>query len=413
LSYEFFIGMRYTRARRRSQFVSFVSVVSVVCIAIGMIVLITVLSVMNGFQREIRNRILGVASHLELRGTGGSLTGWQSVAAQAARHEQVVATAPFVNAQGLLTHGSAVRGVLVRGILPDQEERVADIGRHMRNGRLKNLKPGEYGVVLGVDLARALGAALGDKVVLVAPQGQVTPAGIVPRLRQLTVVGVFEVDHQEFDSSLALVALEDAQKIFRFGDGVSGVRLKLKDLFQSRTVGRELARALGPDIYDSDWTQQHRNLLRAVQLEKRMMFFVVFLIIIVAAINIVSSLVMVVTDKQADIAILRTLGAAPSSIMKIFIIQGTVIGLVGTGLGLIGGISLALNVETVVPFIEHLFGFKFFAKDVYLISDVPSEVQAADVLLTALFSFAVTLLATIYPSWRAAKVKPAEALRYE
>jgi len=413
LSYEFFIGMRYTRARRRSQFVSFVSVVSVVCIAIGMIVLITVLSVMNGFQREIRNRILGVASHLELRGTGGSLTGWQGVAAQAARHEQVVATAPFVNAQGLLTHGSAVRGVLVRGIVPDQEERVADIGRHMRNGRLENLKPGEYGVVLGVDLARALGAALGDKVVLVAPQGQVTPAGIVPRLRQLTVVGVFEVDHQEFDSSLALVALEDAQKIFRFGDGVSGVRLKLKDLFQSRTVGRELARALGPDIYDSDWTQQHRNLLRAVQLEKRMMFFVVFLIIIVAAINIVSSLVMVVTDKQADIAILRTLGAAPSSIMKIFIIQGTVIGLVGTGLGLIGGISLALSVETVVPFIEHLFGFKFFAKDVYLISDVPSEVQAADVLLTALFSFAVTLLATIYPSWRAAKVKPAEALRYE
>jgi len=413
LSYEFFIGMRYTRARRRSQFVSFVSVVSVVCIAIGMIVLITVLSVMNGFQREIRNRILGVASHLELRGTGGSLTGWQGVAAQAARHEQVVATAPFVNAQGLLTHGSAVRGVLVRGIVPDQEERVADIGRHMRNGRLENLKPGEYGVVLGVDLSRALGAALGDKVVLVAPQGQVTPAGIVPRLRQLTVVGVFEVDHQEFDSSLALVALEDAQKIFRFGDGVSGVRLKLKDLFQSRAVGRELARALGPDIYDSDWTQQHRNLLRAVQLEKRMMFFVVFLIIIVAAINIVSSLVMVVTDKQADIAILRTLGAAPSSIMKIFIIQGTVIGLVGTGLGLIGGISLALNVETVVPFIEHLFGFKFFAKDVYLISDVPSEVQAADVLLTALFSFAVTLLATIYPSWRAAKVKPAEALRYE
>ena len=413
MSYEFFIGMRYTRARRRSQFVSFVSVVSVVCIAIGMIVLITVLSVMNGFQREIRNRILGVASHLELRGTGGSLTGWQGVAAQAARHEQVVATAPFVNAQGLLTHGSAVRGVLVRGIVPDQEERVADIGRHMRNGRLENLKPGEYGVVLGVDLSRALGAALGDKVVLVAPQGQVTPAGIVPRLRQLTVVGVFEVDHQEFDSSLALVALEDAQKIFRFGDGVSGVRLKLKDLFQSRAVGRELARALGPDIYDSDWTQQHRNLLRAVQLEKRMMFFVVFLIIIVAAINIVSSLVMVVTDKQADIAILRTLGAAPSSIMKIFIIQGTVIGLVGTSLGLIGGISLALNVETVVPFIEHLFGFKFFAKDVYLISDVPSEVQAADVLLTALFSFAVTLLATIYPSWRAAKVKPAEALRYE
>jgi lipoprotein-releasing system permease protein len=283
----------------------------------------------------------------------------------------------------------------------------------MRSGRLENLKPGEYGVVLGVDLARALGVGQRDKVVLVAPQGQVTPAGILPRLRQLTVVGLFEVDHQEFDSSLALIALEDAQRIFRFGDDVSGVRLKLKDLFLSRVVARDLARAMGPDIYASDWTMQHANLLRAVQIEKRMMFFVVFLIIVVAAINIVSSLVMVVTDKQADIAILRTLGAAPSGIMKIFVIQGTVIGIVGTGLGLIGGISLALNVETVVPFIETLFGFKFFAKDVYLISDVPSEVQAPDVVLTAVFSFAVSLLATIYPSWRAAKVNPAEALRYE
>jgi lipoprotein-releasing system permease protein len=405
--------MRYTRARRRSHFISFVSLVSVICIALGMIVLITVLSVMNGFQREIRTRILGVASHLQLSGRGGTLTGWEGVAARAERHGEVVATAPFVTAQGLLTHGSAVRGALVRGILPEQEDRVADIGRHMRSGRLENLKPGEFGVVLGAALARALGASLGDKVVLVAPQGQVTPAGIVPRLRSLTVVGMFEVDHYEFDSSLALLALEDAQRIFRFGDAVSGVRLKLKDLFQSRAVGADLARGLGPDIYPSDWTQQHANLLRAVQLEKRMMFFVVFLIIIVAAINIVSSLVMVVTDKQADIAILRTLGAAPSSIMRIFIIQGTAIGLVGTGLGLIGGIALALNVETVVPVIETLFGFKFFSPEVYLISDVPSEVQAPDVVLTALFSFAVTLLATIYPSWRAAKVNPAEALRYE
>ena len=413
MSYEFFIGMRYTRARRRSQFISFVSLVSVICIALGMIVLITVLSVMNGFQREIRTRILGVASHVQLGGASGTLADWQSVAARAARHEQVIATAPFINAQALLTHGSAVRGVLVRGILPEQEDRVADIGRHMRNGRLENLKPGEYGVVLGVDLARALGVMQGDRVVLIAPQGQVTPAGILPRLRQLTVVGVFEVDHQEFDSSLALLSLEDAQRIFRFGDEVSGVRLKLKDLFLSRLVARDLARGLGPDIYASDWSMQHANLLRAVQIEKRMMFFVVFLIIVVAAINIVSSLVMVVTDKQADIAILRTLGAAPSGIMKIFVIQGTVIGIVGTSLGLIGGISLALNVETVVPFIETLFGFKFFAKDVYLISDVPSEVQTPDVVLTAVFSFAVSLLATIYPSWRAAKIKPAEALRYE
>jgi lipoprotein-releasing system permease protein len=413
LSFEFFIGTRYTRAKRRNHYVSFVSFVSVLCIALGMTVLITVLSVMNGFQREIRTRILGVASHVQISGAGGTLTDWRKVAAEAARHEQVIATAPYVHAQGLLTHGSAVRGVIVRGILPEQEEKVADIGRHMRTGRLESLQPGEYGVVLGVDLARNLGAQPGDRIILVAPQGQVTPAGIVPRLRQLTVTGIFNVDHQEFDSALALVALEDAQRIFRLGDAVSGVRLKLKDLFQSRQVARDLAGALGPNIYASDWTMQHANLLRAVQIEKRMMFFVVFLIIVVAAINIVSSLVMVVTDKQADIAILRTLGAAPSSIMRIFVIQGTIIGIVGTGLGLIGGISLALNVETVVPFIENVFGFKFFAKDVYLISEVPSEVQRPDIILTALFSFFVCVLATIYPSWRASRISPAEALRYE
>ncbi len=413
VSYELFIGLRYTRARRSSQFISFVSFISVLCIALGMTVLITVLSVMNGFQREIRTRILGVASHVQLSGAKGTLADWRSVAAEAARHEQVLATAPFVAAQGLLTNGPAVRGAIVRGVLPEQEERVADIGRHMRSGSLGNLKPGEYGVVLGVDLARGLGAAQGDRVVLVAPQGQVTPAGVIPRLRQLTVVGIFEVDHQEFDSALALLALEDAQRIFRFGESVSGVRLKLKDLFQSRPVAREIVQQMGHDVYASDWTMQHANLLRAVQLEKRMMFFVVFLIIVVAAINIVSSLVMVVTEKQADVAILRTLGAASSSIMKIFMIQGTVIGVVGVLLGLLGGISLALNVETVVPFIESLFGFKFFSKDVYVISDVPSEVHAWDVALTALFSFAVTFLATIYPSWRAAKINPAEALRYE
>ena len=413
LSYEFFIGTRYTRAKRRNHYVSFVSFVSVLCIALGMTVLITVLSVMNGFQREIRTRILGVASHVQVSGAGGTLADWKRVAAAAARHEQVVATAPFVSAQGLLTNGSAVRGAFVRGILPEQEARVADIGNHMRSGRLESLRPGEFGIVLGAELARALGVVTGEKVVMIAPQGQVTPAGVIPRMKQFTVVGIFGVDHYEYDSGLALMHLQDAQILFRLGDAVSGVRLKLKDLFQSGTVARELARSLGPDVYASDWTLQHANLLRAVQIEKRMMFFVVFLIIVVAAINIVSSLVMVVTDKQADIAILRTLGAAPMSIMKIFVIQGTIIGIVGTGLGLIGGISLALNVETVVPFIESLFGFKFFAKDIYLISDVPSEVQRPDIVLIALFSFVVCLLATIYPSWRASKVKPAEALRYE
>ena len=413
MSYELFIGTRYTRAKRRNHFISFISLISMVGIALGMTVLITVLSVMNGFQREIRTRILGVASHVQLSGASGKLDDWTRVAADAAKHPQVTATAPFISAQGLLTNGPAVRGAFVRGILPEQEEKVADIGRHMRSGRLESLRPGEFGVVLGAELARALGVTTGERVVMIAPQGQVTPAGVLPRLKQFTVVGVFAVDHFEFDSGLALMHLEDAQILFRLGDAVTGVRLKLKDLFLSRQVGGELARSLGPNIYASDWTLQHANLLRAVQIEKRMMFFVVFLIIAVAAFNIVSSLVMVVTDKQADIAILRTLGAAPASITKIFMIQGTLIGAFGTLLGLAGGVALALNVEVVVPFIETVFGFKFFSKDVYLISDVPSELQMPDVVLTTVFSFVISLLATIYPSWRAAKINPAEALRYE
>ncbi len=413
MSYELLIGLRYTRAKRRNHFISFIALISVLGIALGMTVLITVLSVMNGFQREIRTRILGVASHVQLSGADGKLRDWQRVAGEASKHEQVLAAAPFINAQGLLTHGSAVRGAIVRGVLPESEDRVAEIGRHMKSGRLEDLKSGEFGIVLGVELARALGATPGDKVVLVAPQGQVTPAGIIPRLRQFTVVGVFGVDHYEYDSGLALVALDDAQKLFRFGDAVSGVRLKLKDLFQATRVARDLARTMGPDVYASDWTQQHANFFRAVQIEKRMMFIVVILIIAVAAFNIVSSLVMVVTDKQSDIAILRTLGAAPSSITKIFMVQGTLIGVVGTLLGLAGGIALALNVETVVPFIEGLFGIKFLARDVYYITDLPSELQAPDVMLTAAVSFVLSLLATLYPSYRASKVNPAEALRYE
>ena len=411
--FELFVGMRYTRAKRRNHFISFISLISVVGIALGMTVLITVLSVMNGFQREIRTRILGVASHVQLSGAGGQLSDWQRVAAEATRHDRVLAAAPYITAQGLFTQGSAVRGAIVRGILPEQEERVAEFAAHMRSGRLENLKGGEYGVVLGIELARALGATVGEKVVLVAPQGQVTPAGIIPRLRQFTVVGIFGVDHYEYDAGLALIALEDAQRLFRFGDAVSGVRLKLKDLFEAGTVARELTRALGPEIYASDWTMHHANFFRAVQIEKRMMFIVIILIIAVAAFNIVSSLVMVVQDKQPDIAILRTMGASPGAVTRIFIIQGTLIGVVGTLLGLIGGVALALNVETVVPFIENLLGIKFLAKDVYYISDLPSELQVPDVVVTAVVAFALSLLATVYPSWRAAKVNPAEALRYE
>jgi lipoprotein-releasing system permease protein len=411
--YELFIGLRYTRARQRSRFISFISLVSVIGIALGITVLITVLSVMNGFQREVRTRILSVASHVQISGADNTLADWRAVAAKAAQNEQVVAAAPYVSAQGLLTNGGTVRGAFIRGILPEAEEKVADLAQHMQAGSLEALRPGEFGIVLGIELARALGVEVGDKVVLISPQGQVTPAGIIPRLRQFTVVGIFSVDHYEYDSGLALLDLEDAQKLYRMGEQVTGVRLKLKDLFQSGAVSRELARSLGPEAYITDWTRLNANFFRAVDIEKRMMFFIVFLIIAVAAFNIVSSLFMAVKDKQSDIAILRTLGASPGSVMKIFLIQGTLIGLIGTLAGVIGGIALAANVDVVVPFIESAIGFKFLAKDVYQISELPSEVRSADVIVTAFFSFIVSVVATIYPSYRAARINPAEALRYE
>ena len=412
-SYELFIGLRYTRARQRSRFISFISLVSVIGIALGITVLITVLSVMNGFQREVRTRILSVASHIQITGPDNTLASWHAIADQARGNEQVVAAAPYVSAQGLLSSGNTVRGAYIRGIIPDAEEKVADLAQHMKAGSLAALQPGGFGIVLGIELARALSVLVGDKVVLIAPQGQVTPAGILPRLRQFTVVGIFAVDHYEYDSGLALVDMEDAQKLYRMGESVTGVRLKLKDLFQAQAVSRELSRSLGPDAYITDWSRLNANFFRAVDIEKRMMFLIVFLIIAVAAFNIVSSLFMAVKDKQADIAILRTLGASPASVMKIFLIQGTLIGLMGTLAGVIGGVALAANVDVVVPFIEHVLGFKFLSKDVYQISDLPSELRAADVLITAFFAFVVSVLATIYPSYRAAKINPAEALRYE
>ena len=413
MSYEIFIGTRYTRAKRRNHFISFISFISVIGIALGMTVLITVLSVMNGFQREIRTRILGVASHVQLSGAGGTLDDWKRVAAEAARHEQVIATAPFVSAQGLLTNGTAVRGAFVRGILPEQEERVAEIGKHMRSGRLDLLRAGEFGIVLGAELARALGVMTGERVVLIAPQGQVTPAGVIPRLKQFTVVGTFEVGYIEADAGLALIHLEDAQRLYQMDTAVSGVRLKLDDLFAARTVARELLAKLGEGIYASDWTRSHANFFRAVEIEKRVMFVILTLIMAVAAFNIVSTLVMLVTDKQADIAILRTLGASPRSIMQIFVVQGALIGVIGTLIGIVAGVLTGWNVETIVPAIENVLGFKFLSKDVYMIPDLPSDVQAMDVATIGLVSLALSFLATIYPSWRASRVNPAEALRYE
>jgi lipoprotein-releasing system permease protein len=411
--YELLIGLRYTRAKRRNHFISFISLISMAGIALGVAALIVVLSVMNGFQQELRARILGVVSHVQVMGADNRLSHWQETAAAAARNPHVIAAAPFVNAQGMLTFGQAVRGAVVRGILPRDEERVAQFGKHMRAGSLEALQPGRFGVVLGVDLARALGVLPGDKVALIAPQGLVTPAGVIPRLKQFTVVGIFDIGFVEADAGLALINLQDAQKLYQMGDAVSGVRLKLDDLFAAREVARELASRLGPGVYATDWTRSHANFFRAVEIEKRVMFIILLLIVAVAAFNVVSALVMLVTDKQADIAILRTLGASPRSVMQIFMVQGAVIGVIGTLAGVVCGVLLALNVSTVVPAIEHAFNVQFLSKDVYLIPELPSDVHLRDVVIIGLVSLALSFIATLYPSWRASRVNPAEALRYE
>ena len=411
--FELFVGLRYTRAKRRNHFISFISLVSMLGIALGIAALITVMSVMNGFEREVRSRILGVASHIQLLGIDNRLAGWEAVAKDASANPQVAASAPFVSAQGLLSNGGQVRGAFVRGVLPDLEDKVADIGRHMVAGRLEDLKPGEFRIVLGADLARGLRVRPGERVTLIAPQGQVTPAGLVPRLRQFTVAGIFSVGHYEYDSGLALTRLEDAQALYRMGSDVSGVRLKVKDLFEAPRVARELAKSVRTDAYVTDWTQQNANYFRAIQIEKRMMFIILTLIIAVAAFNLVSTLVMLVTDKHADIAILRTLGAAPASIMRIFVVQGAVIGVAGTLLGVVGGIALALNIDVVVPAIERAFDFQILSREVYYISELPSELAWRDVWSVAGVSLFLAFVATIYPSWRASRVNPAEALRYE
>ena len=413
MRYELLIGLRYTRAKRRNHFISFISLISMAGIALGVAALIVVLSVMNGFQKELRTRILGVASHIQISGADNSLADWESVARVAAQDPRVLASAPFVNAQAMLTVGQAVRGSVVRGILPEREDRVAEIGSHMRAGRLDALKAGEFGIVLGSELARALGVLMGDKVALIAPQGLVTPAGVIPRLKQFTVVGLFEVGMFEYDSGLALVHLEDAQRVYQMGTAVSGLRLRLDDLFTARAVAREVMTRLDRGLYATDWTRSHANFFRAVEIEKRVMFIILLLIVAVAAFNIVSTLVMLVTDKQSDIAILRTLGAAPGSIIQIFMIQGALIGVIGTLCGVVGGLLIGFNVDTVVPAIESVLGFKFLAKDIYYISDLPSDVQARDVLTIGAVSLLLSFIATLYPSWRASRVNPAEALRYE
>jgi lipoprotein-releasing system permease protein len=413
MTYELFVGLRYTRSRRRNNFVSFISLISMVGIALGIAALIVVLSVMNGFQRELRTRILGVAAHVQISGADDVLSNWQQVAARAREQAGVVGAAPYVISQSMISHEGGIRGAIVRGIEPALEASVADIGRkHMIAGRLESLQPGEYGVVLGVELARHLQVRMGERVALIAPQGLVTPAGVVPRLKQFRVVGIFEIGLFEYDGGLALIHLGDAQRLYRTGDQVSGVRLRLADLFEARAIAKKLAGELA-DTKLTDWTQSHASFFRAVQVEKNVMFTILLLIVMVAAFNIVSTLIMVVTDKRSDIAILRTLGASPASVMRIFVVQGFLIGVVGTLVGLIGGIVLALNVDVIVPFLERALSLRLLDPSVYYISELPSELQRNDVLTIGMVSLVLSLVATLYPSWRAACVRPAEALRYE
>jgi len=415
LPFELFVGLRYTRAKRKNHFTSLISFISIIGFALGVAAIIVVLSVMNGFQTELRNSILSVASHIEITGNSNQLSNWQDVAAQAKSQPKVVASAPYVFAQGMLSFDQAVQGAIVRGILPSDEEKVADIGKHMKAGKLADLQAGEFNIILGADLAYLLGVSVGDKIVLMAPQGQFTPTGMVPRIKQFKVVGLFQVGNQEYDAGLALIHLDDASKLYRMGNNVSGLRLRLSDLFDASEVATQLSTQLTPQgqFYVSDWTQQHANFFKAIQLEKRVMFIIMVFIVLVASINIVSTLVMAVTDKRADIAIMRTLGAGPRSIMSIFIIQGALVGIMGTLIGALIGIIIALNIGTIVPFIEGLFHVQFLAKDVYMISEVPSQLEWGDVTVVVVVSFILSLLATLYPSYKASQINPAEALRYE
>ena len=416
IPYELILGWRYTRAgrsTRRNGFISFISGVSMMGIALGVAALIIVLSVMNGFQKEVRDRMLGVVSHIEvLSSDGGALVNEASVLKTVSGHPSVVAAAPFIATQALLARGEDMKGVIVRGINPALEPGVTDLSPGMNNAALSHLKSGEFGVVFGIDLARMLGLRVGDPVTLVAPSGQVTPAGVVPRLKQMTLVGTFSSGHYEYDSALALLHVDDAARIFRL-EGPSGVRLKLRDLHEARQVAQELAMQLPPEVLVRDWTQQNRTWFAAVQVEKRMMFIILTLIVAVAAFNLVSTLVMTVTDKRADIAILRTLGASPASIMGVFVVQGAMVGVIGTLSGLALGLLVAFNIDVIVPALESLFHASFLPKDIYLISHMPSDPQSADIVPIALIALVLAFVATLYPSWRASQVNPAEALRYE
>jgi lipoprotein-releasing system permease protein len=408
------IGLRYTRAKRRNGFISFISAASVLGIALGVTALITVVSVMNGFEKELRARILGMISHATISGAGAGLaeTEWQSAIALAARDPRVIGSAPYVEREAML-QGQQVAGAIIRGIDPAQEVTVSEIAGDIKTGSLEALRPGDFGIVLGQELAWVLGAQLGDKVTVYAPEVRSTPVGAMPTLRSFTVVGIFSAGMQEYDRGLAMIHVADAQRLYRMGDQVTGVRLKLTDLFQAWHVARDLADTLGGFYRVRDWSQENSNFFEAVRMEKMVMFIILSLIIAVATFNLVSSLVMLVTDKQSDIAILRTLGLSPREVMTVFVVQGSIIGVLGTVLGVIGGLALSFNVERLVRGLERLFDRQFLSPDIYYISSLPSDPQLRDIVITAVMALVLAGLATIYPAWRASRTDPAAALRYE
>ncbi len=407
------IGSRYSRAKRRNGFISFISAISMIGIALGVWVLITVISIMNGFGNELRGRILDVTSHVTISGQGGWLADWENLTDKLDARDDIEAYAPYIYSQGLISAGRAVDGALIRGVLPEYESNVSAIVNNLSEGSFDALQKGKYNIILGEGLASKLGIGIGEKVTLISPKGQSSPAGLLPRLRRFTVVGTFAVGMNEYDSALALIHMVDASRLYKARNQVSGVRLKLDDVYQARQVAAELSADLDYEYYVDNWTRQHENFFRALEIERRVMFIILFLIVAVAAFNIVSTLVMVVTDKRADIAILRTLGLSPNKVMGIFFVQGVTSGVLGTIIGAVLGVITALNIGVIIPFIEGLVGYQLFPADVYVISDFPAELRWSDVTTIVIASILLSMLATLYPAWRASKTQPAEALRYE
>lgn len=411
---ELFIGLRYTRARRKTHFVSFIAFISIAGVSLGVFALIVVLSVMNGFGNELRDRTLSMTSHATITGFDGTMSNWEQNAEIARQNPDVVSAAPYIRKEVMMSNGRRVSGSLVRGIEPEAEKTVSSVAGKMVSGELDDLRAGEYGIVLGRELANALGVYEGDRITVITPQASITAVGVMPRLRRFKVVGVFEVGMHEFDSAMAYIHIVDAAKLFQLDEGkVNGIRLKLVDLFEAQRVTYDLDKRFGEEYWIRDWTRQHQNFFKALKTEKTVMFIILLMVIAVAALNIVSTLMMTVTDKEADIAILRALGMTPGSIMTIFIIQGTVIGMFGTLIGVAAGVPVALNVFEIVSWLEQLFKTDFLPSDVYYISDITADVRPREVMIYAISAFVITILATIYPAWRASRTMPAEALRYE